>query len=425
MLKKRNVIFFCLLIMVVFLLTGCCQSPTPDFMLTTPPCFDAHYFKITGDASMTAGGENIITITAYDQYDKVATGYNGDKTLIFSGAGTLSDSTISPTCSNKDNNQIDFGSDTIVTFTDGVGTSRMKLYKVETARIKTSSYQDFIDTISDFVVDVGAVVIHISAIPGVTIPVSHADPVDTITETVQYTGSVTWSPYEDPFLGRKIYTATITLTAKTGFTLTGVTENFFTVAGAEIVTNTAGSRVVTAVFPETALVVGDNYGGGIVAYIFIFGDPVYIPGEQHGLIAATKDQSPDEGIPWCDSFMITDATGTKIGDGQANTAVIVAKQGAGSYAAKLCDDLTEGGYDDWFLPSKDELYKLYLNKAVIGSFHTEGGFTSDSDSIYWSSSEDNKKYAWYEYFHSGYMGGLAGSYNSKKKFYRVRAVRSF
>ncbi len=107
MLKKRNVIFFCLLIMVVFLLTGCCQSPTPDFMLTTPPCFDAHYFKITGDASMTAGGENIITITAYDQYDKVATGYNGDKTLIFSGAGTLSDSTISPTCSNKDNNQID------------------------------------------------------------------------------------------------------------------------------------------------------------------------------------------------------------------------------------------------------------------------------------------------------------------------------
>jgi len=426
MLTKRNLIFLCLLIMGIFLLTSCFQSPNSDFILGTPLPSAVHHFKITGDATMTAGDESIITITAYDQDDNVATGYNGDKTLVFSGAGSPSDSVILPTCSSKDNVQIDFGSDTIVTFTDGVSTSRMKLYKVETARIKASSYEDLIDTISDFVVDVTAVVavINISAIPGVTAPVSHADPVGTITETAQYKGSVTWSPYEYPFLGRKIYTATIILTAKTGFTLTGVTEDFFTVDGAETVTNKADSGVVTAVFPETALAVGDTYGGGIVAHIFIFGDPDYVEGEQHGLIAAVKDQSTNDGIQWCNDFATTGATGTAIGTGQANTTAIVTIQGAGNYAAQLCNDLTEGGYDDWFLPSKDELYKLYLNKAAIGSFSESGGVGS-TDNIYWSSSETSKKYAWYQHFHSGYLGGLQSSYESKKQFYKVRAIRIF
>jgi len=427
-LKKRNLIFLFLLIPVVFLLTGCFQSSDPGFMLTTPHPSETYYFKITGDASMTAGDENMLTVTAYDQYDNVATGYNGDKTLIFSGAGSPPDSEISPTCSNKDNAQIDFGSDTIVTFTDGVGTTRMKLYKVETAQIKASSSQDLIDTLSDFIVEVAPAVIHISAIPGVTSPVSGADPVDTITETAQYTGSVTWSPYEHPFLGKKIYTATITLTAKPSFTLTGVAENFFTVAGAETVNNAADSGVVTAVFPKTALGVGDTYGGGIVAYIFIFGDPGYVAGEQHGLIAAVKDQSSDDGIQWCNSFKVTGATGTKIGDGQANTEAIINTQGNGSYAAQLCNDysVTVGSviYDNWFLPSKNELYKLYLSKAAIGNFCAGGGFGA-IDGIYWSSSETNKKHAWYEYFHSGYMGGLQGAYESKYQFYKVRAIRIF
>jgi hypothetical protein len=48
------------------------------------------------------------------------------------------------------------------------------------------------------------------------------------------------------------YTATITLTAKTGYTLQGVASNFFTVAGATSVSNNANSGVVTAAFPATA-----------------------------------------------------------------------------------------------------------------------------------------------------------------------------
>jgi len=156
--------------------------------------------------------------------------------------------------------------------------------------------------------------------------------------------------------------------------------------------------------------VGDSYGGGIVAYILQSGDPGYVADEQHGLIAATADQST--GIQWYNgTYVVTGATGTAIGTGQANTTAIVNIQGAGSYAAKLCHDLTVGGYNDWFLPSKDELDKLYTNKVAIGGFAGYG---------YWSSSELSAGYAWGQYFLNGYQ------YDDPKYFsYRVRAVRAF
>jgi len=93
--------------------------------------------------------------------------------------------------------------------------------------------------------------INIAAIPGVTPPATGAIPVLTITETDQYTGTVSWSPNENPFTFNIRYEATITLTAKTGYTLTGVAANFFTVAGANSATNAVNSGVVTAAFPET------------------------------------------------------------------------------------------------------------------------------------------------------------------------------
>ena len=93
--------------------------------------------------------------------------------------------------------------------------------------------------------------IDIAEIPGVTAPVLGEAPVAVITETAQYTGTVTWSPDEDPFEAEAVYTATITLTAKEGFTLDGVAEDFFTVAGADTVTHAADSGEVAAVFPVT------------------------------------------------------------------------------------------------------------------------------------------------------------------------------
>jgi len=92
-------------------------------------------------------------------------------------------------------------------------------------------------------------------IQGVTAPAAGAIAVMTITNTDQYTGIVAWSPALEngKFKPVTAYTATITLTAKTGYTFDGVTDPF-TVAGSTSVTYTAinaGSGTVTAVFPAT------------------------------------------------------------------------------------------------------------------------------------------------------------------------------
>ena len=94
-------------------------------------------------------------------------------------------------------------------------------------------------------------VITIAAIEGVTVPVTGGTPVTTITETAQYTGTVTWNGNPATFAASTVYTATITLSPKTGYTLQGVTANFFTVAGTTSVTNEAHSGVITAVFAAT------------------------------------------------------------------------------------------------------------------------------------------------------------------------------
>jgi hypothetical protein len=97
----------------------------------------------------------------------------------------------------------------------------------------------------------GDTVINIAAIQGVTVPVTGGIPVTSITENEQYSGTVTWSPNHSAFAATTQYTATIRLTAKTGYTLQGVTANFFTVAGAMSVSFNANSGVITAVFPQT------------------------------------------------------------------------------------------------------------------------------------------------------------------------------
>lgn len=63
-------------------------------------------------------------------------------------------------------------------------------------------------------------------IPGIVVPVRGSAPVITPIDTTQYTGVITWSPDDNPFASTKVYSANIVLSAKEGFTFTGISENF-------------------------------------------------------------------------------------------------------------------------------------------------------------------------------------------------------
>jgi hypothetical protein len=95
-------------------------------------------------------------------------------------------------------------------------------------------------------------IIDIASISGLIAPVTGEIPyTEPITETEQFTGTVTWNGNPSVFASYTVYTATITLTAKDGFTFDGLNENFFDVLGATTTTNAENSNIVTAVFPET------------------------------------------------------------------------------------------------------------------------------------------------------------------------------
>ena len=193
-------------------------------------------------------------------------------------------------------------------------------------------------------------------------------------------------------------------------TITGLTSltNYYVKS---FVVNSAGTSYGPVVSFTTASppppAAGDNYGGGKIFYIFQPGDSGYVAGETHGLIAATSDTQGYR-VFGCRGW--PSGTSTTLGTGTANTTTLLGCSET-NFAAKLARAVRDGGYTDWSLPSKDELNKLYLNRNSVGNF---------IDVNYWSSSESNAWYAWYQSFSDG-----SQNQDDKNAQKGIRAIRTF
>jgi hypothetical protein len=269
------------------------------------------------------------------------------------------------------------------------------------------------------------ITISVAAISGVIPPVTGATPVTTTTAGTGYSGTVSWSGSPSTFAASSVYTATITLTSTAGYTLTGVTANFFTVSGASSVTHSANSGVITAVF---YMVGSTGPGGGKVFYVastpFDCG-PTANRKKCTYLEAAPGtwfDGNQDPNLVWAELGPpnlreVSVTTGSEIGSGYQNSLNIV-NQGNGSTTAAGAArgyTVTVGGvvFNDWFLPSLDELNELILVRNTFADLFT-------GISTYWSSTElTNNSGMFQRYTDQSKQGSNKGTNRY------VRPVRSF
>ena len=374
---------------------------------------------LTGLSAQTAGTAQTLLVTAQDAYGNTATGYTGTVHFTSSdGSATL-----------PANYTFLAGDAGVHSFASGV-------------TLKTAGSQTVTgtDTVTGTISGSQTVTVNPGAATKLALSGLSIQPPNTaqsLTVTAQ-------DAYGNTATG---YTGTVHFTSSDGSAT--LPANYTFLAGdagvhsfsSGVTLKTAGSRSVTGTDTVTGtitgsqtvwvLAVGTPYGGGVVGYIFQSGDPGYVAGQCHGLIAALTDQS--SAAVWALSTPvnyqstavpgINDSADTAIGTGSANTTAIIAQNGAGTYAAGLAHAYTGGSYTDWYLPSKDELNKLYLNSAAINATAVANGGTAFAATYYWSSSEGDAWDAWLQHFGNGSVADFVKGLGTPPV--SVRAVRSF
>ena len=207
-----------------------------------------------------------------------------------------------------------------------------------------------------------------------------------------------------------------------------------TVAGATAytitATNASGSATQTFTLTVTAVVytVGQTGPGG--GKIFYVAATPFACGPTMSSSCTYLEAAPTSGTSaWTDvnrtwstganqSVSVPNANGTAIGTGYKNSLAIVAQAGNVATSSAAVAARGYGGPNnltDWYLPSKDELNQLYLQRTTVG------GFVAD---FYWASSEYNTEAAnaWVQGFSDG-LQGFGGKGHPGGLY--VRPVRAF
>jgi len=153
---------------------------------------------------------------------------------------------------------------------------------------------------------------------------------------------------------------------------------------------------------------GKTYQGGLIFYYNADGT---------GLVSAPTDSGTAE---WgCSGTSIPITGFAFIGFGAQNTAAILAACSTPDIAAAICDNLSLGGYDDWFLPTFFSTTEMY-NVIGPGASAPNTNIGNFSNASYWSSSQwdANVAYGWNFVTNTNL-------FTLKSDVHHVRAVRAF
>ncbi len=201
-----------------------------------------------------------------------------------------------------------------------------------------------------------------------------------------------------------------------------------------------------------AVSVGDPYGGGTVYCVSQTSNIkqcVPCGSGDYGLIMANKDQAnfdtnPKHGVSWASKYDVAIPAARSDDDGAANTTAIITalpQDNPSNNAAWLCHNYKDSKaqigqhLSRWYLPSKNELNKMYLfakannligkhcSGSKIGGVQCLIGGYDEKHKYYWSSTERSDSYfgAWDQHF----SDGKQDNYIKSSDFIGVRAVRIF
>ena len=180
----------------------------------------------------------------------------------------------------------------------------------------------------------------------------------------------------------------------------------------------------------TSVQIGDFAFGGIVFYVDETGENglVCAPSNLNGVVEGWNDfQWMDITVSGNQFIQLNASTSNLVGTGASNSSIIISSQGIGADAASMCSLLELNGYDDWFLPSLNELWEINLNNELISNIALENGGDQFDFGFYWSSSEVNLTDAWAINF-VNLDNAPQGSFElsrGKMNGYLVRPIRTF
>jgi hypothetical protein len=179
--------------------------------------------------------------------------------------------------------------------------------------------------------------------------------------------------------------------------------------------------------------VGEVFGGGVIFHLLKDSNRA-----EHGLIISTIDLG---NTVW-GTEGLTIPNAMNFYDGSMNTLSIINNESISNNAAHLCSIYRGGGYNDWYLPSIEELLLIYENrynlnytlKNIVGSNsiynpnpQSNNNWTQSYN--YWSSTQfvfESNTYA-YNLAYNLTTGGTPVSVDNgpKSTILTVRAIRKF